>query len=110
MLYIPLPRDKADYSVRVALDGTEYVLAMQWRSRGGWFLSLSDAAGAFIFGPRKLTPNWNLLASVTDDRRPRGALYCLDRSGAGAAPGRDAIDVTHPIIYLTEEEEAALRA
>lgn len=100
MLFLRVPKDTPFSSRRVTLDGAEFILRLEWNMRGGWYIGLSDQAESVIFAPRKLVPNWDLLRYVTDSRRPRGQLYCLDMSGAGARPEYDSLGSTHQLVYI----------
>lgn len=102
-----VPQDKPFSSVRVTLDGADYVVRLEWNMRLGWLLALADQDGDPIFAPKRLLPDWNLLRFVTDDRRPRGRLWAWDTSGTGEPPGYDELGESRRV-RLTYTPEADL--
>jgi hypothetical protein len=108
MFYLTLPTGKPSFKFRATFDGVEYVLSLEWNTRGGWYLGLADAAGSDIFAPRKVVPDYDLLSACSDDRRPRGMLIAYDVSGQGRRVGYDSFNTTHKLSYITADEVAAL--
>jgi hypothetical protein len=113
MLAIQVPKksdgtNKAFSSQRVTLEGVDYYINLSWNMRAGWFIGMADQDGVAIFSPKRLTPDWDLLGHITDDRRPRGELYCLDTTAQRAEPGFDDLGSRHVLLYLTAEEAAEI--
>lgn len=92
-------------TLKVALDGVNYIARLEWNMRSGWYLGLSDAAGDPIFSPKKLVIDRDLLRSVTDERRPPGKLYLFDLALGGEEEcSYEGLGLTHAIVYLSEDE------
>jgi hypothetical protein len=71
--------DDADATYRVELDGTTYVVRLQWiedqrasGASGAWFLHLYDADGRAILLSRKVAAKSPIIVSP---RGPRGVLF-----------------------------------
>ena len=93
---------------RVALDGVDYFVRIEWNMRSGWYLGLSDAKGVVIFHPKKLVADRDIMRSVTDARRPPGKLALIDLSGRGLEVAYEGLGSTHKIAYFSEAEIAEL--
>jgi hypothetical protein len=108
MDFIPLPETpRPFFTFRKDLDGADYFFKVEWNQRSGWYLGLSDAEGEVIFSPKKLAVNWNLLRTVTDDRRPPGMLKLLDLSEQNLECGYNDLGQRCVLVYvpLAELEE-----
>lgn len=116
MDFIQLPTPpKPFYSQRVTLDGADFTLTFEWNMRSGWYLSMADANDEVIFSGTKLVVNWNLLRTVTDERKPPGMLKLIDTAtdditGEAADPGYYDLDQRCKLIYLSADELAELIA
>lgn len=97
-------------TLKAPLDGTNFILRLEWNMRSGWYLGLSDAAGNVIFAPKKLVGNSDILHGCVDERRPPGLLFAFDESGLGRRPDYDSFGTTHKLVYLSLEDIAALTA
>jgi hypothetical protein len=87
---IALPELSPHFTQRVDLDGTSYLLELQWIQREArWYFRLATEQDETIVGLRKLVVDWDLLRSCTDARRPPGKLFALDTSGTGTKAGFD---------------------
>jgi hypothetical protein len=86
---IPTRTDEtAFYSMRVPLNGVEFLLAFKWNTReGAWYFTISDAAGVPIRSGVKVTLGPGLLRSCVDVRRPRGEFIAVDTTGQGQEAG-----------------------
>lgn len=88
MELIPISKNVPSLSQVQTLDGTEYILHIEWNMRGGWFLGLSDANDDTIFSPRQMTVGSDLLASIRYDARcPPGQLIIVDFTAQDIEPG-----------------------
>lgn len=75
---IPLSVDP-NQRIRTALEGADYFLRMVWNQREEkWYLDLQDEAAEVIVAGVKMVCNIDLLALVTDTRRPAGTLRMVD--------------------------------
>lgn len=111
MLYIRIPTktdgtNKPHTVQRVTLEGTDYYVRLDWNMRSGWYLGLSDQDEVPIFSPKKIVANWDMLGSCSDDRRPRGALYCLDTKAqvTSKQPSFEELGSRHKLVYFLESE------
>ena len=86
-----------------ALDGTTYRLTFRYNERDGyWYLSITDLDDASIKPSIKLVPGARFLRYVVDETRPDGELIVL------AAPDRDSLGGSDPVIYLDATTVAGL--
>lgn len=113
ILRVPTKQDgtnKPHTLQRVTLDGSDYFVRLDWNMRSGWYFGLSDQDQVAIFSPKKVTSNWDMLGSCADDRRPRGALYCLDTKSSitSKKPSFEELGVRHKLVYFTELEVVEL--
>lgn len=84
---IPLAVDTPLYSLRVTLDGQEYVLEFDYAERENrWYLSVSDVNENTLATGIKLVSNWPLLRQRVDPALPPGDLFAFDPV-EGDAPG-----------------------
>lgn len=105
MLEIRIPDPtRPFFSQRVTLDGTDYVLRLEWNMRHGWEWSLYDANEDPIALGRKLVVAWPLLLGLTDERTPPGNLIVYDTTGKNDYPGLNDLGARHRLIYLTAAE------
>lgn len=66
----------ADYSERVVLDGSEFLLRLFWNQREAkWYLSIYDSSEAPIALGIKVVANRPLLSSVLSPNRPPGEIF-----------------------------------
>lgn len=107
MLAFPLPSPAVPfYTVRMTMDGADFIGRFEWNQRNGWYFGLSDAEEVVIFSPKKLVANRDLLLYCTDERRPPGVLALWDSTGLGQDPGYEDLDQRHKLVYYTEAELA----
>lgn len=85
---IRLPLDTSFPTLRVTLDGAEYVLSLAWFQRESkWYLSLADTNGDPIISGVKVVADYPLtVLSRHDARNPPGELMAIDTSGQGLDP------------------------
>lgn len=84
---IPLFPDVPLYTIRVTLDGREYVLGLDYSEREDrWWLSVSDVAGTPLATGIKLVANWPLLHQRVSPDLPPGHLVAVDVSNSGGEP------------------------
>ena len=103
MLAIRLPLDTSFPSVRVTLDGAEYVLSLAFSQREGkWYLSLADANEDAIISGVKVVANYPLTVLARHDARcPPGELMAVDTSGQGLDPFYNDLSGDDPRVILT---------
>lgn len=106
MLEITMPNPaKPSFTQRVALDGADYELAVEWNMRSGWYAKLTDPASEeVIFGAQRISADWNLLHGCTHDRRPPGILFVSDTSGTATDPGYEDLGQRCLFLYVEAEE------
>lgn len=101
MDFLPvLETPKPFYEFIVDLDGSDYLIRLEWNQRSGWYLGLSDAEASPIFSPRKLVVDTNLLRTITDDRRPLGMLKLLDMSDQHLECGYEDLGQRCLLVYI----------
>ena len=112
--------DNYDQFFSQIIDNVEYILHVYYNHRSGWYVSFYDAtlykesavenSEALIYGGRKLMPNQQVLLRISDDRLPKGLLYCVDTE---VSPTEDQVQLTidnfgvgrrYNLIYFTEGE------
>lgn len=94
----------ADYSQRVVLDGSEYLLRLFWNQREAkWYLSLYDSAENPVVLCVKVVSNYPLLASVVNSIRPPGEIVAFD-ANAGADAGLRELGARVVVYYFDAEE------
>lgn len=113
MLAIRLPSDTAFPSLRVTLDGAEYLISLAWNQREGkWYLALSDSEGTPILSGVKVVADFPLLTLAKHDSAcPPGEILASDTSGQGLDPFYDDMSGDSPrviLMYATKDEVAAL--
>jgi hypothetical protein len=97
---IALPTLSPHFTQRVDLDGTSYLLELQWIQREArWYFRLATEQDVSILGLHKLVVDVDLLRSCIHARRPPGILFALDTSGQGLKPGFEDLGVRVLICY-----------
>jgi hypothetical protein len=104
MIKITLPKDNPSYTLRVPIDGADFVLRFEWMERAGWFVGMDDALGVTIFSPKRIVADWDLLQDVTDNRRPRGVLMGIDTTKYGLDPIYEDLGQRVVLVYFEEGE------
>lgn len=85
---VPIPTDAPLYTLRVTLDGAEWLILVDWDGREGrWYLSLGTVDGAWVVRGVKVVADWPLLRHVRGGGGPPGNLYAADFSNRGEPPG-----------------------
>lgn len=78
---------ESDYTQRVTLDGTDYILRLLFNARPGrWFIDVLDEEESPILSGFKLSANEDILALVIDDRKPPGSLVAMHYPSQNEAP------------------------
>lgn len=85
---IALTEDAAFLSLRLTLDGADYLLSLAWSQREEkWYLSLADGEDVPIVSGVKVVADYPLLSlSHHDSRCPPGELMATDTTGQGLDP------------------------
>ena len=93
------------YVQRTALEGTTYVLRIDWNQREQrWYLRISDEDGNVLAGDVKVVANWPLLRRHRDERLPPGSIMAIDQSGKGEDPGLTELGERVLLLYFDAEE------
>lgn len=75
------------YSMRVVLDGKEYVLRFDWNGRESrWYFSIGFLDGSWLRTGIKFIANWPFLRNLADTRKPPGLLIAIDLSPSNGEP------------------------
>lgn len=91
-------QDRPHYTQRTTLDGTTYVLALNWNGREKrWMLSIRAADGTPIAEGLKVVIGWPLNRHVRGG--PPGMLWAVDTTGAGTDPGLQDLGSRVRLIY-----------
>lgn len=105
---IALPSDTPLFTVRVQLDGTDFLLGFNYTEREDrFYLTVNDSTGSPIVGGLKVVENWPLLSRTSDSRRPLGDLFALDTIGEGPpglhdlGPGRRVSFLYVPLLPVS---------
>ncbi len=78
---VPLAFDTPLYTIRVTLDGVEYILKFDWNDRENrWYMGFFSIDEDPLAVGIKVVANWPLLRRFTDDRLPPGELFATDLS------------------------------
>lgn len=101
MIGITLPDLSANWTQRVDLDGTGYLLEFVWNQREGrWYFRIATEQNVTIQGTRKLVVDYDLLSTCVDSRRPPGKLVALDTSKQGLAAAYDDLGARVKLVYV----------
>jgi len=103
MIYsLPAPTQHGD-SYRVTLSGSEYQIDWSWNTRSGrWWIDLSDDEGFIARVPA--VAGFQILLSVTGDRRPPGDLFVIDLADFGRDPGLRDFGADFAFAYYDGED------
>ena len=95
------------YEQTVTLDGSDYSLRFAWCERERrWYMDLDTASGTRLRSGIKVVAARDLFERLTDDNRPPGRLYCVDRDGTGLDP--DLRDLgSRVVLYYIDEADLA---
>lgn len=84
---IPTSVTESWYEQTVTLDGTDYLLRFEWCERERrWYMDLETLDGTVLATAIKVCADRPLTQRLTNDVRPAGMLWCIDRTGQGADP------------------------
>jgi hypothetical protein len=102
LLQIPLPVDSPSYTLRVTLDGTEYVIRIDYSQRQDrYVLSLYDLLSVPIFLGRKVVCGVPIGRQCVDFRAPPGPLiFCDPKGPTEPAPGFSELGRRVGLFYL----------
>lgn len=109
---VPLALDTPLYTMRIALDGRDYVLRFDWNGRQTfWYVGiyLAEDASLVVTGI-KLVVNRPLLQRESSSNRPPGDFIAFDPS-SNVEPGFTDLGRRVQLLYVSAETAAAtLRA
>lgn len=108
---VPTSTTDTSYFQRTQLDGVDYILQFEFNLRSKrWFFSLYDSAFAPILSGYKVSAGDDLLALVSDTRKPPGSLMVVDlpaqgeKETAARDPGIDELsdEARVALVYIDE--------
>ena len=93
------------YEQTVTLDGADYLLRFMWCERERrWYMDLETLDGTALATAIKVVADRNLFERLTDDVRPMGELWSVDRTGTGGDP--DLRDLgSRVVLYYIDEAD-----
>jgi hypothetical protein len=103
---IPVPVDLPRFAIVVALDGTDYRLAMWWNTRDSrWYLSISLTDGTQLVSGVAVVVGFPLLGRFASPDLPPGMLLAIDSTGDGVEIGQQA-DLGNRVrlVYIPEAD------
>lgn len=95
-------QDGNPFSIDLELSGVQFAMDFDWNPRldpNGWFFHFYDSGRAPLLLGRYIVPNYNVLARLTDQRKPAGRLYFWDSSGRGELPGPLDLGARVKLVY-----------
>jgi hypothetical protein len=96
----PIVNSAGSARFRVALDGDDFVLTLQWNQRTEtWSLDVADVNEDAIVSGIVLVPTWDLLGLVTDSRAPRGSLMLWQPDGGQDGPTLTGLGTSSRLVY-----------
>lgn len=109
MITLRTIKDASSWTSRVTLDGTAYVLELNWNGReGAWYLSIADTDGNALLSSRKLSTNWPVLFRFRHlTGLPPGEIMACDASGSIEYAGYSDLGESVSLVYFTDAERAA---
>ncbi len=108
MLTIPL-RALPSYVQEVTLEDVPYRMVFKWNTRGEYYtVDIQTAEGVLIVAGLKLALNAALLRKHPGRGLPPGELLVIDASGAYDRVAFADVEERISLIYVTEDEYAAL--
>jgi hypothetical protein len=101
-----LPKDTANYQLRVELDGVMFLLDFRWNARQAtWKLSVSNEDGDLLVSGIAVISNRALLARYrTLPGMPRGELFAADFTGTIDVPDYTQLGEEVSLLYFTYAE------
>lgn len=108
---IPLDPTLLAYERRLAVDGVELVFDVEWRARvASWYITLRQASGAAIVGPRRVATDAPLASGELDARLPPGVFIVVRIGGGDADPDVTELGTLVQLQYWTPAEIAGALA
>ena len=88
------------YTARIPMDGRRFVFGVAYNSRSQrWLWWLLTSNGSPLIAGVELVIGVDLLAPISDPRKPAGQLFAVDTGGEGKAPGRLDLRGRVQVIY-----------
>ena len=107
MIRIPIAPDLREQRLQVSLDGTRYVIRIEWLERvGAWYLHLATAADVPIVTGLRIFGSGYVLGSLADDRRPAGQIMAVSSSTPETPPAWGELGTGRRVqlVFLTTAE------
>jgi len=106
---IPIDNDLTSQEIEVVLDGTPFNINLTYNARFDFwtmnFLNLEDES---LVAGIKLVLDFPLLEQWVDKGLPPGEIIAVDTTGNETEINRDNLGETVELVYLTEDEVAAV--
>lgn len=98
---IPLPQTNgAEFRFSTDLSGVRYVFRFYFNERDqSWAIDMMDPTESPIMHGMRAITHYDLLAQVTDPRKPLGYLMLIDTSGKYLPPGRNDLGARVKLTY-----------
>ena len=108
IIHLPTSTAESWYEQTVTLDGVDFLLRLEWSERQRrWYCDLETADGTALATGIKVVADRPLFERLTSDLRPRGQLWCVDRSGSGVDPDLRDLGSRCLLVYVDEESSGA---
>jgi len=109
MIQLPTNPIRADWPVRVVLEGTRYILRWHWHQRAyAWHLDLGLPDGTWISQGTRLVPRWPLFHDLQHADKPPGFFVVIDRTPDAGELGRYDLGERLIVVYYRSTEIQAV--
>lgn len=97
------------FKEEIDIDSNTYFFTFDWNSREeAWSMKIADANESTILSDIKIVSNYELISIYTDERLPKGNLFCIDLIGNGDRVTQLEFGDRYKLLYLTPEEVEAV--
>lgn len=105
LIEIPTRNDIPSYEQQVKLDGTAYIIALNFNPRinngqGKWFATLADQNRNMLVGPVPVIVSWPIFDRFIELVQLPGTIFAFDTSGANSDPGQFDLGNRVRLFYL----------
>ncbi len=101
LVQLPVSSDRANYELKVKLDGVKYTFAFRFNNRAGrWMMDIKTADGMVIVAGIIMLAGVDFLAQfMARVDLPPGNLFLLNLADENATPGRDDLGANVLLLY-----------